>query len=317
MVNIDNVSHTATTTDKEISRATHLSLVEILFGSIGHGFKIPLTGQFLSLYQLNVLANSLNKDELPRSSTVEISGIVAVLKSLSPAGEKLGPMVSILTQGILFWLGTLMGGINLVGQLIGATLLSLWSFLQPLLTFTLIFGIDLFRMLEYYRNKTEKEYSYAQKFLVGFVVGLIAVKILLAWAIVAYSFFKKGEWTVSTHKLEKLIQVQGPSKEKSVWKKVLKDLANPLFLLSFILMAIFLWQIESDFSRFIWLTLRPLALAFVIFYVLRSPRTHQFFYRQAEKSKSFNRFYNRALLVIKAIETKRETHSEISNNTER
>lgn len=317
MVNTDDVSKTTTVTDREISRATHLSLVEILFGSIGHGLKIPFAGQFLSLYQLNVLANSLNKDTLPRSSAVEISGIVAVMKSFSPAGEKLGPMVSILTQGILFWLGTILAGVGLIGQLIGGTFLALWSFLQPLLTYTLIFGFNLFHMLEFYRSKAEKEYPYAGKYLLGFIIGLIVIKIILAWAVISYSFFNKTEWSVSTKPLEKLISLDNRSSNKSVWKRAFKDLANPLFLLSFFLMAIFLWQIETDKSRLIWLSLRPLAIAFVIFYILRSPKTHQFFYERAQKSSAFKRFYSRAVLVIKAIESKRELTSErLSSNSE-
>jgi hypothetical protein len=251
MVNMDNASSQPTITDKEITRATHLSLVEIIFGSVGHGFKIPLAGQLLSLYQLNVLVNSLNKDFLPRSSSVEISGIVAVLKSLSPAGQKLGPMVSILSQGILFWLGTLLGGINLFGQLLGATLLSFWSFIQPLLTFTLIYGIDLFRMLEFYRSKTEQEYPYAQKYLIIFIMSLILLKAIGAWVIVILSFFKKSEFKIETRKLEKFIILPKAEPQASVWKRAFKDIFNPLFLISFILMVIFMWQIESSLSQVI------------------------------------------------------------------
>lgn len=304
MVNMDNISNKVSITDKEISRATHLSLVEILLGSVGHGLKIPFTGQFLSLYQLNVLANSLNKDSLPRSSTVEISGIVAVMKSLSPAGQKLGPMVSILSQGILFWSGTLMGGVNIFGQLLGATLLSLWSFIQPLITYGLVYGIDLFRMIEFYREKTAKEYPYAQKYLIGFVICLILLKIILAWAIIGLSFFKKDEWLLETKNLEKLIPKQKQA-DPSVWKKAFKDLLNPLFLFSFFLMVIFLWQIETNMSRVIWLSLRPLAIAYLIFYAIRSPIVHKFLSQWAEKSKAFKRFYDKAILILEKIEKSR------------
>ncbi len=307
MVNMDNLSYKESITDQELTRATHLSLVEIIFGSIGHGFKIPMTGQFLSLYQLNVLANSLNKDLLPRSSTVEISGIVAVLKSLSPAGQKLGPMLSILSQGTLFWLGTLIGGMNLFGQILGATLLSFWSFIQPLITYTLIFGFDLFRMLEFYREKNLNEYPFAEKFIIGFVLTVIFIKVCLAWLVVFFSFFKKKEWTIQTLKFEYVLPGPSSKVENSIWKKALRDTFNPLFIFSFVLMVIFLWQIETDLSRIIWLSLRPLAIAYLIFYLFRSPVTSKYLQKLTSRSKSFKRFHEKASAVIQSIENRRDT----------
>ncbi len=303
---MENGTYKESITDREITRATHLSLVEIILGSIGHGFKIPMTGQFLSLYQLNVLANSLNKDLLPRSSTVEISGIVAVLKSLSPAGQKLGPMLSILMQGTLFWLGTLIGGMNLLGQILGATLLSFWSFMQPLITYTLIFGFDLFRMLEFYRIRNQNDYPFAEKFIIGFVLTVVLIKVCLAWIVVFFSFFKKKEWAIQTFKFENILPRADSNIEKSVWKKALRDTFNPLFLFSFILMFIFLWQIETDLSRIIWLSLRPIAVAYLIFYLFRSPVTSQFLLKLTSKSKSFKRFHEKASAVIQTIESKRD-----------
>ena len=286
MVNMQNSLDKETITEKEINRATHLSLVEIIFGSVGHGFKIPLTGQFLSLYQLNVLVNALNKESLPSSSAVEISGIAAVLKSLSPAGQKLGPMLSILTQGILFWLGTLIGGVSLLGQLLGATLLCLWSFVQPLITYSLIYGFALYDMLTYYKDKLSKEYVFAQTYLIVFLVCVVFLKVMIAWFIVIISMFRKKEWVFQVKKIEIVIPSLRKS-EDAAWRSALRDTFNPLFLLSFILMFIFLWQIETSLSRIIWLSLRPLAVAYLLFYLIRSPMTHRFFNDQASKSKNF------------------------------
>lgn len=302
------MSKNSSITDKEIIRATHLSLVEILFGSVMHGFKIPMTGQLLSLYQLNVLANSLNKDSLPRSSAVEISGIVAVLKSLSPAGQKLGPMISILFQGMLFWFGTLILGVNLFGQILGAALLSMWSFIQPFITYFLIYGFDLLRMFEHYQNKANRDYPYAERYLILFLAGLITVKTILACLIVSFSYFKKTEWSLQTTQLENFFPPQSrqSASQLSIAKAALKDILNPLFLLSFVLMVIFLWQIETNLSRLVWLSLRPLAIAYLIFYFIRSPLTHSILIRWAKRSVIFQRFYDKALLVLKTIEQKRQ-----------
>ena len=299
MSNLQNV------TEKEILRATHLSLVEIIGGSIGHGFKIPLTGHVLSLYQLYILANSLNKDVLPRSSTAEISGIVAVLKSLSPAGQKLGPMLSILTQGLLFWLGTFVLGIGLLGQLLGAILLSLWSFIQPLLTYFLLFGADLIRMVDYYQQKIKSDYPVGENFL-WIALGIVLLtKLLIACGVVILSRYLKKEFSINTGALRNVPNPKFKASGHPILN-ALRDLFNPLFIVSLILLAIFLWQVESNLSHIIWLLLRPVAIGFLFFYILRSPYTYRFFERVSLRSPAFNRFYQKAILVLKKIESSRQ-----------
>lgn len=139
--------------DLEIKRAAQLSLTEIGLGSLGHGFKIPLTGHVLSLNQLAFLLNAINRDVLPKSSTFEISSLAAVMKSFSPAGQKIGPMLSIAMQGFLFWLSTTLLGIGLLGQLLGAVMLSLWAFIQPLITLLMIYGLSSVDLFEFHRDR--------------------------------------------------------------------------------------------------------------------------------------------------------------------
>jgi len=289
----------------EIKRSVHWAMVEILLGSVGHGLKIPFTGQFLSLYQLNVLANGINKDRLPRSSSMEISGIVGVLKTLSPAGNRIGPMFSIMIQGFLFWLGTLVGGINLIGQIIGGVLLSLWAFMQPLATFLLIFGFDLFRMIEHYNDVLKKDYPYAQSFIYYFLIAIISIKVLLACLVVCNSYFRKQEWQLQTSGLNNLMP-KPHALHRPAWKKALSDLLNPLFLVSFVLMFAFALQIGESLGTAGLLSFRSLAIAFVLFYIVRSPYTQKVFERWAAKSKTFNAFYLKALKVLASIDEQRK-----------
>ena len=158
------------TTDIEIKRAAQLSLIEISIGSLGHGFKIPLTGQILSLNQLAFLLNANNRDRLPTSISFEISSIAAVMKSFSPAGQKLGLMFSIAMQGFLFWIFNSLFRKNIIGQLIGAFFLSLWSFVQPVTTYFLIYGFELVKLAEYYEKKLAQDFSFIhQSIIVGVV----------------------------------------------------------------------------------------------------------------------------------------------------
>ena len=74
--------------------------------------------------------------------TFEISFITAVMKSLSPAG-KLGPMMSISSQGLLYSLGVFVGGVGTTGKVIGMILLSLWAFIQPFISYFLMYGAEI------------------------------------------------------------------------------------------------------------------------------------------------------------------------------
>jgi hypothetical protein len=285
------------TTDVEIKRAAQLSLIEISIGSLGHGFKIPLTGQILSLNQLAFLLNANNRDQLPTSSSFEISSIAAVMKSFSPAGQKLGPMFSIAMQGFLFWIFNSLFRKNIVGQLIGAFFLSLWSFVQPVTTYFLIYGFELVRLAEYYEKKLAQDFSFIHQSIIVGVFVVLVTKILAAFVLVIYSVRTKQEIQfVDPEKVQKLASAQSLNFEtaSSPSKAALKDMARPVFILSFILMMLFVWQIEGPFSQKIWLALRPLAIAYLLFYLIRSPFVAAKLFKLSQRSERFNKIYQKA-----------------------
>ena len=285
------------TTDVEIKRAAQLSLIEISIGSLGHGFKIPLTGQVLSLNQLTFLLNVNNKDQLPTSSSFEISSIAAVMKSFSPAGQKLGPMFSIAMQGFLFWIFNSLFRKHIIGQLIGAFFLSLWSFIQPITTYFLIYGFELVKLAEYYEKKLAQDFSFIHHSIIVGIIIVLTAKILAALGLVIYSVRTKKEIQFIDHQqVKKLAASQSVSFNSSPlpWKAALKDMTRPIFMLSFILMMMFLWQIEGPFSQKIWLALRPLALAYVLFYLVRSPFIAAKLFELSQRSERFNKIYQKA-----------------------
>lgn len=289
-------------TDLEIKRAAQLSLTEICIGSVGHGFKIPLTGQVLSLNQLAFLLNALNRDHLPRSATFEISSIAAILKSFSPAGQKLGPMLSIAMQGFLFWAATTAIGIHIFGQIIGAVLLSLWAFVQPLITLFIIYGTDLILITRHYLQRLRGDYEFVALSLGYAIAALIALKICIAIALVIYSRKSGREIRlISENKLSRLVVHQMPAPSRTPLRSALRDLTRPLFLLSFILMLVFIWQLNSSLSQKIWLSLRPLGIAFILFYTLRSPWVAQKLISLSQKSPRFAKIYKKSQAALSSI----------------
>lgn len=114
--------------DHIVEKSVLLSLVEIVLGSFMHTVKIPFSGHVLSLNQGLFLSRSFNYVQRRGHAAkivIEISLVTSVMKSLSPAGKKLGPMISISMQGFFYSIGLLIFGANLMGQMLGMILLSL------------------------------------------------------------------------------------------------------------------------------------------------------------------------------------------------
>lgn len=118
--------------------ALNLSLIEVGIGSLIHATSMPFGGHLLSVNQGLLLAHVSKLLARESRSAVRacanVSTISALFKSLSPAGKKLGPMLSISAQGFLFSLGLFLGGKSIIGIVLGMSLLSIWAFLQPFIT---------------------------------------------------------------------------------------------------------------------------------------------------------------------------------------
>ncbi|MBC7741014.1 MAG: hypothetical protein H7061_02375 [Bdellovibrionaceae bacterium] len=279
--------------DLEIKRAAQLSVIEISLGSIGHGFHFPLTGHVLSLNQLAFLLNAINHDQLMISSTFEISSIAAVLKSFSPAGAKLGPMLSISVQGFLFWLCCSLSRGHVAGQVVGAVVMSLWAFIQPLLSYIIVFGLSLVSVISFYETRIKKDYAFIAQSILVAIAFVVLLKILIAISLVIYSVItKKAVRIIEVGPyLKKYSSVTQPRPAHSAWKAALQDILRPLFAISFILLLFFISQLESSFSEKIWIALRPLAIAFILFYLIRSHWVAEKLRILSTKSRFVERIY--------------------------
>src|SRR5690606_16777658 len=136
-----------------VERAINLSLIEIVIGSFLHNFRVPFAGHILSLNQGAFLCRISTKSEnriTAAQSSYEVSVVVAMMKSLSPSDKKIGPMLSISMQGFLFSFATFIFGKNTIGQMFSMIFLSIWAFLQPLITYFLIFGWSLVGAFKFY-----------------------------------------------------------------------------------------------------------------------------------------------------------------------
>jgi hypothetical protein len=278
---IDDQSRIVTVVTQQAAR---LAMVEVALGAGVHAFKIPIGGHLLSLNQglfLTRVVRDLRGIARVSQYPLYVANISAILKSLSPAGNKLGPMLSISAQGCLYSTGILIFGANLFGVVIGMMALSLWAFVQPLLTLYVLMGNSFVQALEFYLHKVQQGWGLApQRILMGLGV-LVAVKALIA-ALVGWcgyrmspSQFQQFEERVAALAKrfpQRRPQTPAPTHHGQRALLAARDLLRPWFLLSLVLTGLFFYFSESSWSALIWVLLRPLAIGFALFYISRSPR---------------------------------------------
>lgn len=300
--------------DRATQTAAHLALVEIALGSVVHALKLPFAGHTLSLNQGFFLCRALSPTQTRLQmvkQSIEISTITSLLKSLSPAGNKIGPMLSISMQGFLFSAGIAFGGIGLTGQIVGMLLLSLWAFIQPLITLFVIHGLVLATIAEFYWKRMGQEIPWLADSLAVVLIAVIAIKLIFAACIPFVARFASSEKIEAFQKslTQKVgAQMMDPNrKNKSVMGGVFHDLTRPLFVFSMILLVTFFLLTESDYVRIFWMSLRPLAIAFLIFYLVRAPWFAKTLSRLASKNQYLNQILIKTNQVYQSVYSAQKT----------
>jgi len=267
-------------TDAVVANAALLSAVEIGLGSFLHAFHIPMAGHFLSLNQGLLLSRAALRTKA-KALPLESSNISAVLKSLSPAGKKLTPMLAISAQGGWLSLGIGLFGLNPIGLSIGMLFLGLWAFLQPLAIAYLLFGNNLIEALKALVEGLEKSFGVSFELTWKLVAVLVGAKIVLSLVIVALAYripetsYDRYLAALLKFRRERARPVEG----HPAWL-ALKDLLNPLFLFSLLLtIAFFLWA-DSPKSVVLWGLFRPIAGGFLLFFLFRVLPVERLFSRK-------------------------------------
>lgn len=251
-------------------QAALLSIIEIGLGSVLHGLQIPMAGHLLSLNQGFILSRSLYILQDKRAPGL-ISTTAALLKSLSPAGKKLTPMLAIAVQGQLFGVGPMILGNTVWGHFLGMILLCLWGFIQPLIFYALTFGEALLLMANYYLMQLGLSELSSRSTILWIVVGLVGLKILIGFRLVllarrfsSQSLKRYEEWATKQNK---------PMKKRpaasNVFVAAFRDLMTPFFIVTLLLTIFFFVFAKSSYSTLIWNVLRPVAIGYIIFLLLR------------------------------------------------
>lgn len=284
--------------DPRVSRYAVLqSVTEIGVGSLVHSLHLPLGGHFLSLNQnaLLVLASRpvpSDRSTHPRKRAVfvasGVSFVSALLKGLSPAGKRAMPMLAIAIQGVLFSLGFVVFGANILGAVLGAVLLSVWGFLQPLIFAYLVFGKTLFEGVSALWADLVGKLGWnpeeAGLWLLGAVVGVKAIAAIivtfLAWGAspereTAYVAWMRKVVTNGSSSIGSapVSTGHGPRKSPAMHPALaaLLDLVRPIFLVSLAISLGFVIFSQPGKTGEVFSYLgRTLAVAWIIFFAIRA-----------------------------------------------
>ncbi len=241
--------------------ATALGLAETGIGSALHAMHIPFSGTLLSLNQIFLLTRCLYlaPNEQRVFSPLVISANAALFKCLSPVGKKLTPMLAICMQGLFYNIGILCFGNTVLGRMTGGVLSSLWGLCQPLLLYWLFFGQSLLLAFE--------KFSWLERAFLGLAIAKILSAILIVLFTPTLPTFRFEQYL---QKLSRIGMAQSnDSCQKPPVRQALSDLCKPLFLFSLVITAFFFYFSQGVSPALIWGVLRPLAVGFFCFFLMR------------------------------------------------
>ena len=259
--------------------AAQLAISEATIGMVAHSIHLPFASHLMSLNQGAFLCHASRNSPTRKEAALscyEVSGVATVFKSLTPSPKTLGPMLSLMAQGLLFSTGVLLFGKNRIGQFIGFSLLSTWAFLQPFITLMITCGPSQLKSIaRFYSLRLEADYHITGTTVINAVIFLFILKLAMAFFITLLVNTKES-------RVYKIPNIAGPVQNIRTPKKI-----NYVFLFFICLNLIFLFIQRPSWSDFSWMALRPLGIIMVLTYFFRSPLTIKLFNQLAGKLKIF------------------------------
>lgn len=240
-----------------------MSLIEIAFGSLLHTLHIPMTGQILNLIQIGFMT-SIVRESRDINSPLYLSCSTAVLKSLSPAGKKLTPMIAITCQGYLYTFGLyLLYPFKNLRIHLASALSSLWPIIQPLTVYYFLYDGDLFKIFNFYKVKIENTLSISLLSFQEILFIIVILKLFLSQVILIPFYFNKHQKIINSL-INHNKNFKNPSKKTFLNRSVKKF----LFLFFTIFLTFMFYNTnQDDKALVVWKSIRPIGII-ILFNIL-------------------------------------------------
>ncbi|MBU0741848.1 DUF2478 domain-containing protein [bacterium] len=245
--------------------------VEVGLGSALHGIKVPGRGLVLSSLQTAVMV-AAGAGMGRRQRVVWVPFIAAGLKAVSPAGNRLRPMLAITIQGLLFGGATTALGWNLLGVALGGWLVGVWAGAQGAVLQYLLVGDQLLR---------------AYDSVTGWLTARWDVSAPGIWTAIAVWIIAWGLVTMSTglyvyrrrtlpRRFRELMarRMEGLGNGEPVTRRRaallgLRDLARPVFWTPLLIIAAIVLAAGAPWGDVFWMAARAVTVGFVVFSLAR------------------------------------------------
>ena len=120
---------------------------EIVIGSFLHNIRFPFTGVVMASAGV-ILMTAFSVRWKNRGIFWRTGLVCALMKSISPGGIIIGPMIGIMTEALLFQLMVCVMRLNLVGYILGGAGALLSLLLQKVAGLLLMYGLDFVTILD-------------------------------------------------------------------------------------------------------------------------------------------------------------------------
>jgi nucleoside-triphosphatase THEP1 len=239
--------------------------IEVGAGSIVHGVQLPLGGLGMATTQAVLLtraAEGLNE----RGRVAWVALLSAGLKSLSPAGQRLGPMLAIAMQGLLYSRALALFGWNRFSVALGGALMGAWAGLQGIAVQWLLLGRALIDAIDVLAGGIAKATGLPAAavggLLAGWVVlhaGTVALGTALAWR------QRQQPLRIEHERFRVPLATRAASSWRDAFRRGARELKRPLLWVPLLIVLAVLALAGRPAEHLVYVALRALAIGWLVF----------------------------------------------------
>lgn len=244
--------------------------LEVSAGSVVHGARIPFGGLGMATAQAAVLTRAA-QPLIDRGRVVWVALLSAAIKSLSPAGQRLRPMLAIAMQGWLYARALRLLGWNLGAVATGGFLMGMWAASQGLLMQWLLVGdalaIALGKLNEEVAGLLGLQAPSLALLIAGWIAAhgaVVASGTVLAW--------RRGARALEATRLPRWFSPPAIPSRRG-WGATLlqaaRDMLRPTFWVPILLILGALAWAGQPNETLLWVALRALLIAWVLFVLVQ------------------------------------------------
>ncbi len=240
--------------------------LEMTVGAALHAGQIPLRGLAMSSLQAAMMVFAGSGLGSP-GRVVWVPFISGGLKALSPAGNRVRPMLAIVMQGLLFGASVQALGWNFVALGLGGALIGAWAALQGIVLQYLLLGNELIRAYDSVILWLADKWHLSAPGLPWLVGAWAALHALVASGVALTAWKLRQPPAVLQQVLEKENISIAPTPVRSGWQR-LRDFGQWQFWLPFLLVSLILLGTGRPWESMLWLALRFVTVGCVLIALL-------------------------------------------------